>query len=559
MKLFSIMSTAFDNFDTTVHNYLARTFINLGMQYTHTQVFNVIFDGLKGIMQNALFYIEDALTEQNIFTAMRRESVFSLAKLSGYEPYYGAAAVGTLIGRLAVNNGLDNKTTKIYIEDGTTVVNRFTGVTYTIVLPTQYYVIDIAKPLMTHEFKIVQGYYETADYAAQGNNWETVSIGSNELFDRQYVTVTVDGEQWEECSTLYDMVENGKQFVLTTGFNNSFDIMFGNGNYGKRLEEGQTVQVRFLRHIGTTGNIAPNAHTEWSFTSYLYDSLGNTVNGDKYIILTLSSCMSGGTDSDNTAFVRSMVGYNSRSLVLASENNFKLFFKRFSFVGYVNCWSEKNSMCITATCLRNINEEIKTVDDYYNMDTNNLLLTDGQKEMIQTTLKNSKKAFAGVTMKFQDPVIRRFSIICYAKVDNIYNRDAATDGIRTSLAKYFMNIFEGVQFIPKSDLITKILDENDCVTSVDIDIISELAEQTYKQGYYDRYELKFVNGSYQYIPKRVMYEPDTYPALDQYGNISLGSKLEIPVLQGSFKYYPDKDTFNKSNCVSIPTVQVYFI
>ena len=53
------MSTAFDNFDTTVHNYLARTFINLGMQYTHTQVFNVIFDGLKGIMQNALFYIED--------------------------------------------------------------------------------------------------------------------------------------------------------------------------------------------------------------------------------------------------------------------------------------------------------------------------------------------------------------------------------------------------------------------------------------------------------------------------------------------------------------------
>ena len=83
-KLFSIMQTSFDNFDSTVRQYLSKTFNNLGMQYTHSQIFGVIFDGIKGVMQNALFYVEDALTEQNVFMASRKKSVYSLAKLWFY-------------------------------------------------------------------------------------------------------------------------------------------------------------------------------------------------------------------------------------------------------------------------------------------------------------------------------------------------------------------------------------------------------------------------------------------------------------------------------------------
>ena len=87
MKLFNIMQTAYENFDKSVRTYLAKTFNSLGLQYTHSQIFGVIFDGVKGVMQNMMFYIEDALTEQNIFKASRKTSVYSLAKLSGYEAY----------------------------------------------------------------------------------------------------------------------------------------------------------------------------------------------------------------------------------------------------------------------------------------------------------------------------------------------------------------------------------------------------------------------------------------------------------------------------------------
>ena len=38
------MDTSFDKFDETVRRYLAKTFNNLGLEYTHTQIFGVIFE-----------------------------------------------------------------------------------------------------------------------------------------------------------------------------------------------------------------------------------------------------------------------------------------------------------------------------------------------------------------------------------------------------------------------------------------------------------------------------------------------------------------------------------
>ena len=147
MKLFKVMQTSFNAFDDTVRTYLSKTFNNLGVQYTHSQVFGVIFDGIRGIMQNIMFYIEDALNEQNIFTAIRKKSVYSLAKISGYEAFYGSTPSGILIGKLQLNNGLPSKTTRVYVKNHTRVQNRVTGIVYSIVLPTSYYVYDVSKQI----------------------------------------------------------------------------------------------------------------------------------------------------------------------------------------------------------------------------------------------------------------------------------------------------------------------------------------------------------------------------------------------------------------------------
>ena len=553
------MDTSFEKYDETIRRYLQKTFNSIGLEYTHHQIFGVIFDGIKGVMENMMFYIEDALTEQNIFTATRKKSVYSLAKVSGYEAYYGSAASGTLIGKMQLNNGLNSKSTKVYINNRTRVLNKNTGVTYLILLPSNYYIFDVSQPLVSHEFKIVQGSFTRSTYIGKGYNLETVHITTVNLFDRQYVEVKVNGETWKEVGNLYDMTENGHEYVLSIGFDNTFDIMFGNNVHGTALNEGDTVTVDYLTHSGSLGNILSSSSTEFVFSDYGTDSLNNSVNINDYMKLEMKNCVSGGNNSDSIEFIRNMVGANSRSLVLVSEDNFNLFFKRFSFIGYTSCWSESNNMYINVTCLANFKDKIKEIEDYFNLNLDDMILTYDQKNMVINTLENSKKSFAGLTLKFYDPIIRQFAFICYVKADSVYNKDTIELSIRNTLGTYFLNIDNNKLFIAKSELISLILANNENILSVDLDIISEYGESAYYNNFYIKYELINNNNIYTYNEIREIYEDTVYPGLDGYGNISLDSKLEVPVLHGGFSYYPEKNINNKSNSIRIPEIQVYFI
>jgi len=560
MKLFTVMQTAFDNFDNTVRNYLAKTFNNLGLQYTHSQIFGVIFDGMKGIMQNIMFYIEDAMNEQNIYTASRKQSVYSLAKISGYEPSYGNSATGTIIGSMHINNGLNSNSDKIYIKNHCKITNKNNGLIYSLSLPTDYYVIDISKPLITHMFTVIQGIYVQNNYVTKGIKLESVHVSVGELFDGNHIIVKVDGKEYERVGNLYDMAENGEQYILNIGFDNGFEITFGNGIYGKQLTEGQTIEIEYLKHSGVIGNVLPGEEARFKFNDSGFDTLGNEININNFIELKMDNCISGGTNSDSIGFIRKMIGANSRSSVLVSEENFKLFFKRFSFIGYVNCWSESNSMIINVTCLRNFSKEIKDVDEYFKLTSNDFLLNNDQKIMIQNTLENSKKSFAGITVKFQDPIIRKYAAICYVKIKNNYDKDLVKTQIKHILAEYFYNSLEDTQFISKSEIIKKIHNEIDSVISIDIDFISQLNEDAFKNGYYYKYELIYNNSVYKYVTKRVIYEPDNMAGLDGYGNIQVDSKLEIPILMGGFNYYPDKTSLDGiNNSITTEAVQIYFI
>ena len=560
MKLFNIIDTSFTNFDNTIRTYLTKSLESIGQSYSHGQIFAVIFDGIKGVMQNAMLYIEDAFVEQNIYTAARKKSIYSLAKSSGYEAYYGSAAVGTIKANVHINNGLvENVSTKINIMNYTRVVDEKTGIRYMIMLDTNKYIIDINDPLVTHEFKIIQGEYVSSWYTAKGEALEKVSVNVSSLFDREYVSVYVNGEKWQCVSSLYDMTSDGKECILTVGYENSFDIVFGNGIYGRIPQYGDSVEIKFITHVGSKGNITSPIDSEFSFYGTGYDSYGNDVNLNEYIDLTLSNVVSGGTDADSIDFVRNMIGCNSRSNVLASEDNFLLFFKRFSFIGQINCWAERNTMTIMVTCTTNVIEKLKEINQYFALKKSDFLLTTRQKDMIINTLENSKKTFAGITLKFQDPIIRRYAIFCYVKCSSTYAKKTVEEDIKTILCKYFMNLKENTDFIPKSDLVNLGSTCNENIESFDIDIISETAEEAFNRGYYYAYELQKTNDTYTYNKKKILYESDSHPGLDIAGNISLNTKLEIPILGGGFYYYPVKDDRNKDNCIRIDAVNFFFI
>lgn len=563
MKLFKVIETSYKNFDQSIKTYLSKTLGTIGEQYSKSNIFGVIFEGIKNVLQNMMFYIEDAMNEQNVFTAIRKKSIYSLAKVSGYDPWYGSAASGTVVVSNFIANGFDHPGTKIYLHNGALLQNNATGMKYAVYMPIDYYVFDLAKPLASHEVKVVQGTWIENSFTAKGETLETVEVNLQALFDKEYVEVYVDGERYGIAACLYDMTEDSKECVINVGYEGGFSVLFGNGAHGKRLIEGQNVTVKYLSHNGADGNILPSEEVTLTILSGCYDGYGNSVDASKYIKISVSNYITGGTDSDSIKNVRNMIGYNSRSLVLATEDNYKLFLNRFSFIGQTNIWMEKNSLSVTVSCLTNKKEELTSPSQYLTLEPTDLTLTENHKEMILSTLKNSNKSFAGITMKFQDPIIAQYSIICYAKIPGEYSKDATKSNIMDSIADYFMSLSYNTYFIPKSDIVKKVLAEVSELESFDIEILSKDNEDGYANGIYYVYELKFVNGTYQYKQIKRIYDSQNPIGLDSYGNISIESRLQVPFLHGNFKYYYDKGerVLNKKNLdyINTETVQVIFI
>lgn len=570
MRLFNIISTRFENFDETIHNYLQKAMESIGINYKSTQIFGVLLNAIKGVMQNAMFYIEDALTEQNIFTAVRKKSIYNLAKISGYVPFYGQSATGSVIistksGANSIYSDSTKPSTKFYISNGTQLRDTSTGMLYTIFMPTDDYVIDVSKPYSSHEFKVVEGTYQYAQYTALGNPYETFSVGVNGLWDDNYIEVSVNGNKYSRVGNIYEAGGDDNVYIIRNGYDSLFDIGFGNGVYGKALNEGDTIRVKYLVHSGTSGNIDASTDLEdrLIFDKTLSDAKGNSIDAMNYVSIKLNSDISGGTDADTIEEVKNSIGAQSTSLVYVTPENFKLFLKRFSFVGWCNVFCESNSLGVTGMCLKNTNNLINDTLDYYDISPNDLLLTSHEKKMITDSLENSGKLYAGVQFSLIDPVIRQFAMTCYVKLlDNTQNKDNVISKIKKAVADYFMGISSSTLFISKTSIIMKVMEScSDIIESFDFEFISETNETGYKNGYYTYYKYILDNGVYKYVPYNVTYESDKTACIDDFGNIQLTSELETVLLHGGFKYYTDKtkDRSTKNSITLTDAIQVYFI
>ena len=546
MKLFTVLQTSFENFDSTIKSYLSKVLGSSGKQYSYSQIFGALYDGIKSVMQNVMFYIEDALTEQNIKTAYRKSSIYSLAKLSGYEPYYGSAAVGIIQCNIVLN-AMNIVSNKIYIKNGSSIIDNNSGNIYSVQLPTDYLPIDASKPLFMPQFKVVQGTWKNTAYVSKGDKLETINITTQGLYDTGYIEVKVDGVQYSPAASLYDMEKDGLQYVISSGYDNELDIMFGNGVHGKQLNEGQTISIKYLIHDGISGNLSKNSDYDLVFRDPVYDDEGNKVNDYSFLKLSLYTDITGGNDSDTIDNVRKMVGYNSRSLVLASENNFKLFLNRFSFVGQSNIWADENSLDINAICLSDFKNTITDYNQYFNAaDNGELLLTNYQKSIITSSLDSSKNVYGGTTFKFLDPIIYKFAAIILIKAPKEYSRETIKDKISDVLKTYFVDYNKNQSFIAVSDVTKYILDNIPYLESVDISFISDQKERAFKNGYWYKYERKNIAGSWKYVKTKIIYDSSDNIGIDEYGNISVDAKFELPVLSNNVMYYPDKtknDTF----------------
>lgn len=544
MKLFSLLETQYSNFHTAIKDYLSKTLSNYGASYGNSTIFGQLINVIGAVVQNVMLYIEDALTEQNKWTAQRKKSIYGLAAQTGYEPSFGIAAGVQLKFTFVPSN---QQSLNVIINNHESLTCTQNGLPYHIILPQEAIVMNVQKDNSSKYFYAVEGRFESQTFVSEGGKYWTKNFQFIGDLDTSYLEVTVNNEKWEVKDSLYDMGADEKQFTFKAGYSGGIDLIFGNDVHGRALKDGDVVKVTYLIHDGEVGNLDPHIETFFVFDNNLKSINGEDVDGNSIFNVTFATAdgVASGSNSERLSSVKLGIGYNSRSLVLASPENYKNYLSKFSFVGYNRTWTEPGSMIVNTLAMKNYKLNLNKGIDYFNLSESDFVLSDIQKESIINSLENSGKQIAGITYNIIDPELCKYMLTVYIKLkSNKYDKAYVENQVRNLIGEFFADIVSD-QFIPKSDIEKLILDKVKGVESVNCYFLSaknETALQT-RRYYVNKYEWDPIHRKYNINQELVYlnYDEDPNLGLDAHGNIELSSDHEFPVLMGGWDWMNNEE------------------
>lgn len=539
MRLFSLLDAQYNKFTNSVRNYLSKQLSNSNVQFGSNTIFGQIITVVSNAIQNIMLYIEDALVEQNKYTAQRKKSIYGLAALSGYMPSFGKAALASIKLSFMPNN---EDTYNVIINNHETLTCTQNGLQYNILLPQEGVVLNIEKDGTPKYFTAVQGIFESQRFISTGGQYYTINFKFVGNIDVDYLTVKVNNEIWEAAASLYDMTSDAKQYTFRPSISDGIDLIFGNEAHGRALKADDVVDISYLIHDGENGNLNADLETYFVFDNDLLDTNGEMRNGNALFNVSFSETdpIISGSDAETMEHVSNMIGLNSRSLVLATPDNYKVLINKFGFCGYNRTWADPNSNVINSLIIKNFKNSISKGADYFRLNEEDFKLSEMQKNSIYNYLESSGSQLAPIQYNIFDPVLCKYAMYVYVKLkESKYNKELITNSIRQYIGEFFTDI-QSDMFIPKSDIVHMLKTNIDAIDSVDIYILSQRNENAIMTNEYidESYVMNKVTGQYVKVTEKVYVYEGENPnlGLDSHGNIYLKSNSQFPVLMGGWEY-----------------------
>jgi len=497
-----------------IKNYLKNKYNQSDKVFTPSSAFGQILYAISYITEMILFFIEDSITELNIFTASKKSNVYGLSRLTGHNPTRSVSATGEIsfslhdISNVKGDSILIPKYSKIKCINN----NRI----YILNLEEDYLLINI-KDKKTYYSKIIQGELQSQTFTGTGEKLQSYNVAArgSQQFENNFVNVYVNGELWSKKDSLYDLSMNEKGYIIKTGINSGIDIYFGNMYFGMIPPLGSSIRVEYLLSSGTNGNLLLNNDVYFEWIDNGYDNLGNDINLNDTLYTALHKQINFGADYESPEFTKLIAPEMSRSFVLATTENYKYFFKKFNYFSSIDAFTtfEDNYIdddnVIYLFLIPDISKRLTSNENYFTVNTEYFKLTNEENDKIIDLIEESGSKMINTIVKLVDPVIKKYVINIYLVIYEKYSVDTIYDDIIMRLSDYFLSL-QRRDLIPASDLV-KIIEDVDGVDSVNLYFISEENEQKHMEDPNDK---------------------NLY-GLDVLGNIVM-KKNELPVIRGGW-------------------------
>jgi hypothetical protein len=447
----------------TTYNFLQTTFNQTRNVFTTASAWGQLLFVLENLSQLILYFIEDSITELNIFEATRDYSVKSLARISGYDPSRSMAAQGEVVVSWNLRNG-EVGGGAVIIQENTRIQCNQNSLAYTLILNGPRVKVPLTRG-SAFNFKIVQGAFSDTTFTGTGRALQSynIPVKGGVSVDQFYINVTINGNKWKKYDSLYDIPLEGEGYLVRSGISEGVDIYFGNSNFGKIPPAGSFIRVEYLLNSGFLGNIrsTETSGLTFQFIDQGTDLFGAEINLNDYLQIVNSVDPSFGADEEPLAITRLAAPKTSRSFVFANSANYEIFLQKFNIFSQIQAFSTfddeylDDDNVVYLYLVPDVTIGLSTNENYFSIPLSSFLLTEKQKISVLRLIENSGSMIATTVVKIIEPTISRYVGNAVITVFEGNDPELIKDKIQSTISDYFINLKRRDK-IPKSDMIALI-------------------------------------------------------------------------------------------------------
>jgi len=288
----------FDQIKTSIKDYLRANSNFTDFDFEGSN-FSVLIDTLAYNTYITAFNANMTVNESFLDSATVRENVVSLARNIGYVPRSRNASEAEVSFTATVSIG-DQTTTSLTLLPNLVCVGKSKEVSYTFAI-TDYITRPVINGVATfNNIKIYQGVFLSKTFVVDGS-LDQRFILDNPYIDTKSIVVYVKGSADSGIGSKYSLVENiitvnpsSQIYLIQEVQDEKYELLFGDGYFGKKLENGSVITIYYLTTDGKDGNGVDSFVFQGSFRD----------QNDVSIVPTISSVLTNqksrnGSDSES--------------------------------------------------------------------------------------------------------------------------------------------------------------------------------------------------------------------------------------------------------------------
>ena len=411
-------------------------------------------------------------------TAQLRSSVASLAKLVGYTPNSARAPIADL--KLVINDATGSTVT---IPAGTKFSSSIDGLTYTFVTVGDHVVQPIDGVYTAQSLNVYEGTYVSYNYTADSTDIDQRFLIPSDRADSTTIKVAVTNSASDATTTTYTKATSitqldgtSKVFFLQEAEDGQYEVYFGDGVIGKKLDDGNIITISYVVTNKTEANAAKTF------------ALQGSISGFTDVTITVNSEAQGGAEPESLPSIKSNSAnfYASQDRAVTVED-YKVKTKQlYANVQSVSAWGgEDNDVPFYGRVYISI------------LPTSGSNLTESTKSRIITDLK--KYSVASVTPVIVDPEITNIILRSSIKFDQTATTkvaDAIKSDVITTITNYNANTLQSFDNMFRHSKMTGLIDDTDESILSNVTTVQLRKSFTPTIGSSQKYSVAFSNALY---------------------------------------------------------------